>query len=149
MEEWSAAIFETGEVPTPHIGLYGEVCKASDVHMDLISFRGTPVFVVVRPEDVLWIPYEKGGIIAQWFGADSEEQFEAFAWDVMARDEWEETLEFDVEDPEIRIMDSLASETDGVNKIDVQLTPGRYRVDAAYVETELVMGTIFRLTRIA
>lgn len=116
--------------------------------MHLISFQGTQILRVAEmPDDLFWILSDSGGLIIQWVGADSLEQLVDFGRKVAEANAWQESLEFDVEDAAIRIMDSCGFEGDGQPKIDVQLAPGRYQVEAAYAENENTMATLFRLTQ--
>jgi hypothetical protein len=142
--EWSEAI---GDSPEPSSGLYGEVCGEASL-MHTISFGGAQVLrVAEEPSDLFWEPSDSGGLIIQWIGADSIEQLVDFGRRVTERAVWQEQVEFDVSHAAMRIMDSCGFDDDGQPKIDLQLTPGKYLVEAVYAEDADTMATIFRLTR--
>ncbi|BCX48543.1 conserved hypothetical protein [Haloferula helveola] len=143
-DEWSKAI---GDDPRPDSGLYGEVCQFGSF-MHPISFGGvTVVRIGDEPSDLFWVPSNDGGLILQWVGADSLDDLVSFGQRVADGDDWQETLELTLSEGEIRIMDSCGFEGDNQPKIDASLSPGKYRIDAAYAEDENTMATVFRLTK--
>lgn len=142
-DEWSEAM---GDCPEPDSGLYGEVCGEASL-MHKISFRGTEVLrVAEEPGDLFWYPTDTGGLVIQWIAADSIEQLVDFARNVSDRGEWQERLEFVVVRGAMRIMDSCGFDDDGQPKIDVELTPGKYLVEALYAVNANTMATVFRFT---
>ena len=142
--EWSKAIVDN---PDPDTGLYGEVCESKDF-MHLISFQGVSVVRIADdPSDLFWIPTDHGGLVLQWVGADSLEDLVAFGQKVAAADQWQETLEFTIADPELRIMDSCGFDGDDQPKIAILVEPGEYQIAATYAEDENTMATVFRLTK--
>jgi len=142
--EWSKAI---GDNPEPDSGLYGEVCESKDF-MHLISFQGVSVVRIAdEPSDLFWIPTDRGGLVLQWVGADSLDDLVAFGEKIAAADEWQETLDFTITDPELRIMDSCGFDGDDQPKIAILVEPGEYQIAATYAEDENTMATVFRLTK--
>lgn len=142
--EWSESI---GDSPEPSSGLYGEVCGVSSL-MHTISFHGVQVLrVAEEPSDIFWDPSDSGGLIIQWIGADSLEQLVEFGRKISDQAEWQERVDFDVVHAAMRLMDSCGFDEDGQPKIDIQLAPGKYLVEAAYAEDEDTMATVFRLTK--
>jgi len=142
--QWSKAI---GDNPEPDSGLYGEVCGSEDF-MHLISFQGrTVVRIAEEPGDLFWIPTDQGGLVLQWVGADSLDDLVAFGQKVAGTNDWQETLEFTISDPELRIMDSCGFDGDGQPKIDLSIDPGEYQISATYSEDENTMATVFQLTK--
>ncbi len=143
-DEWSKAI---GDTPEPESGLYGEVC-GSEGFMHLISFQGsTVVRIAEEPSDLVWIFTDRGGLILQWVGADSLDDLVAFGQKIAAANEWQETLDFTIADPELRIMDSCGFDGDDQPKIDFSIDPGEYQINATYAEDSDTMATVFRLTK--
>ena len=142
--QWSKAI---GDNPEPDSGLYGEVCGSEDF-MHLISFQGrTVVRIAEEPGDLFWIPTDQGGLVLQWVGADSLDDLVAFGQKVAGTNDWQETLEFTISDPELRIMDSCGFDGDDQPKIDLSIDPGEYQISATYSEDENTMVTVFQLTK--
>lgn len=143
-DEWSGAI---GDTPEPESGLYGEVCGSEGL-MHLILFQGSLVVrIAEEPSDLVWIPTDRGGLILQWVGADSLDDLVAFGQKIAAADEWQETVDLTIADPELRIMDSCGFDGDGQSKIDFSIDPGEYQINATYAEDDATMATVFRLEK--
>ena len=145
----TALVEEIGTSPTPDEGIYEQVCHVGTLgFMRSVPFQGIEVISIAEhPDDIFWVPRQSGGLIIQWIAADSLEGLIAFGKQVAdRRNHWQETLEFEILDAEMRIMDSCGFETDGQPKIDVTLPHGRYRINAAYEEDEDTMAMIFEIT---
>lgn len=116
--------------------------------MHLIFFQGVSVVRIAdEPGDLFWIPTDRGGLVLQWVGADSLDDLAGFGQKVAAADDWQETLDFTITDPELRIMDSCGFDGDDQPKIDFRVAPGEYRLTARYVEDDDTKATVFRLTK--
>ncbi|YCM43726.1 Imm21 family immunity protein [Verrucomicrobiaceae bacterium 227] len=141
---------DMGDHPTPDEGLYGKACHLDNPgYICAVPLQGTEVISITEdPSDIFWVPRKSGGLIIQWLAADSLEDLIAFGERVADnRDQWDETLEFEVPDSEVRIMDSCGFETDDQPKIDITLVPGLYQIKAALGEDETTMATVFEITR--
>jgi hypothetical protein len=75
------------------------------------------------------------------------EDLVAFGQKVAAADQWQETLEFTIADPELQIMDSCGFDGDDQPKIAILVEPGEYQIAATYAEDENTMATVFRLIK--
>ncbi|MEJ6579276.1 MAG: Imm21 family immunity protein [Akkermansiaceae bacterium] len=148
----SAWAQEIGDSPTPDEGLYEQVCHVGSLSfMRAIPFQGIEVISIAeQPDDIFWVPQPSGGLIIQWIAADSLEGLIVFSRQAADRRiHWQETLEFEIVESEIRIMDSCGFETDDQPKIDVTLAPGRYQINAAYEEDDDNMAMIFKISLVS
>jgi len=98
--DWIEAM---GDDPNVDSGLYGEVCNSpkSSAYAHIVQFLGADVVKVFEmPDDIFWIPLEYGGLLVQWIAADSLENLVDFALETATENEWDEVLNFEVQDRE-------------------------------------------------
>ena len=144
-EAWEDAIFD--EEPGSCGGLAGEI-TTGESWMRIIPFRGAEVLQVgEQANGVYWLPAAEGGMFLEILGADSLDGLGEFALTVASENNWTESLEVEIADGELRFMAAFGLEGDGLSRIDISISPGRYRVDARYAENSKVSAVVYRMAK--
>jgi len=139
---------ELGESPTPDDGLYKLACSI-DQYCGVISPWDTPLLIFGDdPADIYFLPDQYDGLFFRWIGANSIEQLTAFAVETASGDPWDETTSFEIEYPEMTLMDTCTFVGESAPRIDMTLQTGAYTVRSRYADTANIMAVVHRFDRV-
>ena len=116
-------------------GDYGQAC-AVDGYAGVIDVGGTPALVLGdAPAPTAFLP--EHSLFVRRVAADSEQSALAVVGQGLEEAEWEEPTDWDVPGPVV-LFDSAysAEDLDSTGSLRIDLAPGRYRVESAYVEPD-------------
>lgn len=116
-------------------GDYGRAC-AVEGYAGVIDVGGTPALVLGdEPAPTTFLP--EHSLFVRRLAADSEEVARAAVGQGLVEAEWEESTDWEVPGPVV-LFDSAysAEDLDSTGSLRVELAPGRYRVESAYVEPD-------------
>ncbi|MEV0489523.1 Imm21 family immunity protein [Streptomyces atratus] len=125
---------EDGDVDE-EAGDYGRACAVDD-YAGVIDVGGTPALVLGDdPAPTVYLP--EHSLFVRRLAADSEEAALAALGQALERAEWEESADWDVPGPVV-LFDSAYSAEDlgSTGSLRMDLAPGCYRVESAYVEPD-------------
>ena len=148
-EDISRWIQAMGPSPSPDDGLYGLACSVTD-YCGVIDPWGKKILIFGDdPSDMYWLPSPDGGLFFRWIGADSLQQLTDFAKDIARLGNWTESVLWEADSEKYTAMDTCSFHGDDAPTIQLNLVPGRYRVDSLYAEDDDVMSIIQKLQRIS
>nr|WP_063818136.1 Imm21 family immunity protein [Herbidospora sakaeratensis] len=125
----------------------GDYRRACDVngYIGLIDVGPAKALVLGDdPADTTFLP--ASNLFVRWIAAESPAEILDVAIQAVGSAHWDEELTWDVEGPVI-LFDSVFGYDDLITEdhLLVELSPGRYTVRAAYIETETVRTVIVQL----
>lgn len=127
---WAGADDEDEEA-----GDYGRAC-AVEGYAGMIDVGGKQALVLGdEPAPTTYLP--EHSLFVRRLAADSEEAARAALGKALEEAKWEESTNWDVSGPVV-LFDSAysAEDLDSTGSLRIDLAPGRYRVESAYVEPD-------------